>query len=130
MAASYVDESMALRLEGLLRSRGHLVSSTYGEGRLGAPDPHQLLFAAQRGWVLVTHNRRDYRLLHHAWHHWSYAWGTTQRHARVLAHDQVPGQPVEELAALIHGLVVDPDVSLPNALFDWRRATGWRRFPA
>jgi hypothetical protein len=130
MASFYFDENMSLLLEMLLRVRGHLVSSTYGEGRLGSPDPHQLLFAADRGWILVTHNRRDLRLLHDAWHLWSHAWGTSRRHAGILVLDQVPGQPVEELAALIHALVHDPDVLLPNSLYDWRQATGWRRFPA
>jgi hypothetical protein len=130
MANLYLDENMSLLLEVLLRLRGHAVFSTFSEGRTGAPDPHQLLFAAERGWVLITHNRRDYRLLHDAWHLWSHAWDTVQRHGGVLVLDQTPGQPVEEMAELIHALVHDATASLSNRLYDWRQVTGWKRFPA
>ena len=129
MAALYTDENMALALEGLLRDYGHVVTSTFGEGRSGAPDPHQLLFAAERGWTLITHNRRDYRLLHDAWHLWSYAWSVSRRHAGILVLEQVIAQPVAELAALIHALGEDPATSLVNALYDWKPTTGWRRSP-
>jgi hypothetical protein len=130
MASIYFDENMSLLLEMLLRVRGYAVFSTVSERRLGSPDPHQLLFAAEHGWILVTHNRRDYRLLHDAWHLWSHAWNTNRRHSGILVLDQVPGQPVEEMAELIHELVHDASASLSNGLYDWRLATGWRRFPS
>jgi hypothetical protein len=130
MANLYFDENMSLLLEALLRERGHMVFSTFSEGRLGSPDPHQLLFAAERDWILITHNRRDYRLLHDAWHLWSHAWDVNRRHSGILILDQVPGQPVEEMPELIHGLVHEVGASLSNRLHDWRPATGWRRSPA
>lgn len=49
----YSDENMAMALEGLLRAEGHAVASTFEEGRSGALDPHQLLFAAERDWTLL-----------------------------------------------------------------------------
>ncbi|HEX5504631.1 MAG TPA: DUF5615 family PIN-like protein, partial [Thermomicrobiales bacterium] len=61
MAAFYADENIALGLAPALRRYGHSVTSTAEEHRLGAPDPHQLFYAAERGWTLITHNRRDFR---------------------------------------------------------------------
>jgi hypothetical protein len=47
MAAFYIDEDVSFALEDPLRERGHIVASTYGEGRRGSPDPHQVLYAAE-----------------------------------------------------------------------------------
>ncbi|MGH2532464.1 MAG: DUF5615 family PIN-like protein [Thermomicrobiales bacterium] len=129
MAAFYTDEDVTLALEEPLRARGHLVASTDGEGRRRSPDPHQVLYAAERDWTLITHNRRDYRLLHDAWHLWAHAWKVPYRHAGIIVLEQLPRHPAAEIADLIHGLVVDAETSLANALYDWRQATGWRRFP-
>jgi len=130
MAALFTDENMALALELALRDLGHLMFSTYDEGRAGAPDPHQLLYAAERGWVLITHNRRDFRLLHDAWLLWSRSWGVRPTHAGILVLEQVPGMPIEDLGRLVHDLVTDPKRSLATALYNWRPATGWVRFPS
>ena len=74
MAAFYCDEDMAIALVTLLRDRGHTATYTYPERRKGAPDPHQLLYAAVRGWIFLTHNRDDYQMLHDAWLLWSRTW--------------------------------------------------------
>ncbi len=68
MTAFYFDENVSAVLEGPLRAYGHLVFSTYTEGHLRSPDPHQLRYATERGQVIVTHNRDDFALLHDAWH--------------------------------------------------------------
>ncbi|MDQ6604143.1 MAG: DUF5615 family PIN-like protein [Chloroflexota bacterium] len=51
----------------LLADRGHHVVTTDEEGRKGAPNARQLLYAAARGWTLLTNNADHYRLLHDAW---------------------------------------------------------------
>ncbi|MDQ6909148.1 MAG: DUF5615 family PIN-like protein [Chloroflexota bacterium] len=51
----------------LLADRGHHVVTTDEEGSKGAPDARQLLYAAARGWTLLTNNADHYRLLHDAW---------------------------------------------------------------
>jgi hypothetical protein len=56
MAAFYLDEDVSLRLARLLIDRGHHVATTDEEGRKGAPDARQLLYAAARGWTLLTNN--------------------------------------------------------------------------
>lgn len=129
MAAFYLDENVSLGLERLLHQRGHACTTTHGERRLGSPDSHQLLYAATRGWVLVTHNRGDFRLLHDAWHLWSDAWHVSPQHAGILVLEPVPNQTAADVADLIQDIVARRDVSLINALYDWGPNTGWVRFP-
>jgi predicted nuclease of predicted toxin-antitoxin system len=59
----YLDEDVSVLVATLLRSRGHEVLTTRDAGRLGAPDPDQLAFAAAQGMAIVTHNRADYDAL-------------------------------------------------------------------
>ena len=129
MAAIYTDENMAIALEQVLRDLGHMVVSTFDEDRTGAPDPHQLLHAADRGWLLMTHIRRDFRLLHDAWLLWSRAWGVRPTHAGIIVLEQVPGLAATDLGRLVHELISESARTVTNALFDWRPATGWQRFP-
>ena len=129
MAAFYADENVSLALEHLLRQRGHACATTHAEHHLGAPDSHQLLYAATRGWTLITHNRGDFRLLHDAWHLWSDAWQVSPQHAGILVLEPVPGQTASDVAELIQDIVTRHDVMLANARYDWGPMSGWVRFP-
>ena len=128
MAAFYLDENIAVDLAPLLRERGDSVATAGEERRLGAPDPHQLLYAATRGWTLLTHNRHDFRLLHAAWLLWGQSWGDPPAHAGLLIIEQVRGTSLADLAARIHAFASDRETVLTNALSDWRPVTGWRRY--
>lgn len=46
MASFYLDEDIPVVLADLLHRQGHSAATTRDEGRLGNPDPMQLLFAA------------------------------------------------------------------------------------
>jgi hypothetical protein len=50
----------------------------------------QLLNAAQRGLIFVTHNRTDFELLHDAWRLWSTVWNVPPAHAGILIIRQPP----------------------------------------
>jgi len=128
VAAFYFDENVSAILEEPLRSYGHLVFSTYAEGRLRSPDPHQLLYATEREWVVVTHNRDDFALLHDAWHLWTHRWHIRDQHAGIVVVEQTQGVTYPEYAAMIHDLTTQT-VTFANVLFDWRLATGWVRNP-
>ena len=119
MAALYLDENMALVVESELRARGHFVTSTYTEGRTGAPDSLLLLEAAERDWTLVTHNRHDFRMLHETWLRWGHAWGVRRPQAGILVLDRVRGQHAVETARLIDVVANDPTTDLKNGLYDW-----------
>jgi hypothetical protein len=60
----YADENISFALNDALRSYGHVVFTTRDERRLGASDGSQLLYAADRGWIILTHNRADFTMLH------------------------------------------------------------------
>jgi hypothetical protein len=129
MAAFYFDEDVPEDLVPLLTEHGHIVATTRSEGRKGAPDPRQLLYAAGRGWILVTLNRGDYRLLHDAWLMWSHQWSVSLSHAGILITAHVPRVEFSAITAAIHDLVSASDARLTNSLYEWNGRTGWRRWP-
>jgi len=129
MAAFYLDEDVSEDLAPLLVERGHSVATTSSEGRKGAPDPRQLLYAAGCGWMFVTLNRSDYRLLHDAWLMWSHEWGASPSHAGILIAEHVRHVQLFTVAVAIHDLASLSDARLTKSLYDWNGRTGWRRWP-
>lgn len=133
MTAFYLDEDMAIALPPLLRARGHRATDTHAEGMDSARDYTQLLYAARREWVLVTHNLRDFRLLHGAWLAWAFAWasdgasygGVLRHHTGILVVAQLPSPRYDEIVAAIDALARDPTVVIENALHEWNPRTGW-----
>lgn len=126
MADIYLDSDVSTQFVGVLVSHGHRARSARDEGRESARDPEQLLFAAERGWMIVTHNKKDYRLLHVAWQVWSAAWRTSQRHAGILILEQTA---VEDFAPAVLDLI-GSDVQVSNQLYEWSRTHGWRPNPS
>ncbi len=129
MVAFSLDEDVSLRLAYLVVERGHRVATTDEEGRKGASDARQLLFAAERGWTLLTNNGDHYRLLHDAWFVWAHEWGYTRPHAGILVLPHVIAANLPRVAEAIHQLVSDPETVLDTTLLTWGPATGWRRWP-
>jgi len=70
----YLDEDMPQSAVRALDQRGH--GATYARSVLppSTSDDDHLLYAAEHGCIMVTRNRRDFELLHHAWRSWSKAW--------------------------------------------------------
>jgi hypothetical protein len=64
VAIFYADENILFALNDALRFHGHAVFTTRDERRLGATDGSQLLYAADRGWIVLTHNRSDFTMMH------------------------------------------------------------------
>lgn len=125
MAIFYMDENVSSLLDDALRSYGHAVFATYDEGRAGATDGSQLLYAADRGWIVLTHNRADFILLHDAWHLWAHTWHVAPKHAGIIVLEPVRHPQYTEIAALIDALYRQHPIE--NTLFDWKPATGWTR---
>lgn len=128
MAAFYLDENVSLALATALRYQGYTATSTSDERRAGASDPHQLLYAAQHHWTIVTHNRRDFKLLQMAWQLWTNEWQVSFQHAGILVLEQAGSHTTATLTDAIQELLTDPTTVLSNALYDWRPTTGWMRF--
>jgi hypothetical protein len=72
--------------------------------------------------TLVTHNRKDFDLLHAAWIRWSGAWQTTARHLGILILPQAWSveRAVLELSSATTSLV------LPNHLYRYLPTGGWQ----
>jgi hypothetical protein len=62
--AALIDECTDLELVASLRARGYTVESAQRTGLRGPADDVVLDYAAQRGWVLITHNERHFRREH------------------------------------------------------------------
>jgi hypothetical protein len=122
MAAFYLDEDAPESLALLLTALDYAVTTTRGARRKGSPDYDQLWYAALNGWTLVTLNRKDYQLLHGAWHRWAVA----RQHAGILVAPHVPSRHLADLAAAIDAVATDPNITLSNALYAWTAASGWQ----
>ena len=112
-----VDVADELQIPGHTAARSSLVHN--------APDYEHLLYAAQHDCILVTHNVRDFRLLHGAWQVWPRVWGLPLLpvHAGVLVPPQ--GRWTEaELAERVY-LFVATGVPLSNTLYEWHPSKGW-----
>lgn len=101
----------------LLRQLGHDVVHSQEIGMKYEPDDAQLFVAAQDNRVLVTKNRDDFVLLHHAWQRWSAGWGVNPAHAGILIIAADWSYP--DAAQGIHDFVQRRDFAA-NQLFEWR----------
>ncbi len=117
---------MAIETASLLQEAGHSAICARELGLESAGDQVQLLTAAQRRCVLVTHNAKDFALLHDAWRLWSATWQVTAIHAGLLIIPQapiwLPDRAAQELVDL-----VDAGVQFANELYSWHTRRGWLR---
>lgn len=123
MASFYIDHDMSVEVARLLSASGHDVLTTREIGQERFGDHQQLLFAAEHGRILLSHNWRDYRLLHAAWQLWSLAWERPAPHSGIVIVDQ--GNPVwlaEQIRVFIEGNPI-----LRNRLYRLR-AGNWRAY--
>jgi hypothetical protein len=127
MAGVYIDEDVVKVFVHLLQVDGHTVRhARTTPGMSGATDSHQLLFAAQRGSVLLTHNGKDFLLLHDAWRRWTAAWRSTHAHEGILLIPQhVPAAIVAR--AVSDHLADNPP--LRNEFYEWHHARRWQHIP-
>jgi hypothetical protein len=120
----YLDHNVALELAHHLRDAGHDARTARDLEMERAGDETHLSLAARSGWTLITHNAKDFTLLHAAWRRWSQEWGVTAHHAGilVLTPPVAPTQAAQEVLALL-----EAGEALEDALYKWRRHSGWMR---
>ena len=121
MADLYADHNVARPIVFLLRALGHVVTSTQDMGLARATDDVQLLMAAQRGWIVLTHNRRDFVLLDDAWRRWSGAWGVAPRHPGIVVAPQE--WPHARVAGEVDAFLRSTP-PLENELYTWQPLRG------
>ncbi|MBI4492717.1 MAG: DUF5615 family PIN-like protein [Chloroflexi bacterium] len=125
MAEFYVDHDVSIHVVPELRARGHQARCARDIGAAAHSDPQRLLIAASQSWILVSHNKSDFRLLHLAWDMWARAWGVTPSHAGILI---LPHGDAADSARLL-----DEHISarplLENRMYEYRGAAGWVPWP-
>jgi Domain of unknown function (DUF5615) len=134
VAEFYLDHNVAAATAGFLRALGHGARTAQDVGLPAAADHRQLLEAARRGWVLVTYNAKDFRLLHDAWCEWPPAWGIAAppQHAGVLVVPQPDPEHATRTPALVAAAIgrLAAGGPLANALHRWTPAHGWTQLGA
>jgi hypothetical protein len=124
VAELYADRNIRRDVRLRLGALGHAVTTTGDLGLDRATDDIQLLTAAERGWILLTNNERDYVLLHDAWRRWSVAWGVAPQHAGII----VPKQEWSvDRATTEVGRLLGTGTTFANALYQWHGGLGWIR---
>jgi hypothetical protein len=120
----YLDNDVSLALASLLEAAGHTVVTARGLGLAAATDDTHFLSAVRNAHLLVTHNRRDFILLHDAWRSWPTAFGLVlPDHPGIFVLDHA--LPETLFRAITVLLAAMPPNALLNELFSWRRSTGW-----
>ena len=126
MARFYLDENISRNVESALAQNAHDVVHSVDLGNRSRPDPEHLQAAAESARILVTFNRRDFRVLHQFWTALN-AWGTLdRRHAGILTSwGDISDEP---WAALVHDFVSQRR-NLNNEMWEWRpQQQEWERF--
>ncbi|MDE2687506.1 MAG: DUF5615 family PIN-like protein [Chloroflexota bacterium] len=126
----YFDENMPREMEGILRGMGYTVHTVYEVGTSSEDDATHLRLSAERDWVLVTQDRRDFRRLHWLWTA-LYKWGVLhEEHGGILTIYQTRlSTPYLDWAAAIHDFL-QPRDTLRGEMRMWRPSQGrWEEEP-
>ncbi len=81
---AYVDEDIPLSFAQAILNRGVNAVTTGAAGNKGLSDADQLAYAAGDGRTIVTHNRKDFILLHNEYLR------SGKIHAGIIVTDQLP----------------------------------------
>lgn len=95
----YTDEDVSDRLAVLLQDRGYKPESALSAGTAGFSDEQQLLFAAHRGWTILTFNVRDFMILAQRWR------DTGREHAGIVVSRQFNTRQTGELLRQVCSLI-------------------------
>lgn len=131
MAEFYLDHNVAARMVDLLEARGHTATTVDTLGLAAAKDNELLLRAAQDQRIFITHNWKDFLLLHSAWQEWSAAWGVSPQHAGILVIPMPPRWDSERATREIDfflGVQRAFSNAIINSLHRWTQDRGWSKY--
>lgn len=127
MAAFYLDNDVSNEAVGLLETKGHEVLHTRRHGQARATDDQQLLTALRLNRILVTHNARDFILVHRAWRLWPSAFGADwPQHPGILIIPQPADLPTPQAAVALDRFVRSGRPLL-DRLYRLTTAGAWQR---
>jgi len=126
LVSLYLDHNVSLHLASPLRAAGHDVVSARDLNRIRLSDDAQLLSAVRLARILVTHNRRDFLLLHEAWIAWPAALGAAfPAHRGILVLDAASDRMLATIVSDFLSAGAYEDLS--NSLLWWHGPDGWFR---
>ena len=126
MGRLYFDHNVSHDVGPFLWPLGHDFVFSRDEGSSTLTDDALLLLSVQTNRTFVTHNRRDFRLLHDAWMTWPAAFGMAlPSHPGIIVLDQAP--PAVLAQALADFLSAASLEQLADAILWWHRRDGWRQ---
>jgi hypothetical protein len=128
VASFYLDNNVSTNVIPYLQAAGHEARAAVDLHAERLSDDQHLLLAARNHWILITHNRRDFVLLHGAWRRWSHEWAVTPEHAGILVLPQGLRYGVEWSEALIAreaSACADAHILVNRLYVRWNVWFGW-----
>lgn len=126
MANFHLDQNVSSQIGVGLESLGHTVVTAYALGMGEADDEEHLLVPAHHRRIVVTYNRKDFILLHHAWLRWQEHWQIEHLHSGILI---VPDKrPIFPYVQAIDTLSQERYGGFDNQLYEWRNGA-WGEHP-
>ncbi|MCX6023213.1 MAG: DUF5615 family PIN-like protein [Chloroflexi bacterium] len=119
----FCDEDVPTDVVLYLRDRGHQVALAREMGTGGESDALQLQMCANRKWVLITQNRRDFRRLHALWMTLGLWDVLTRDHGGILTIYEQEQRAPEIWAEALDEMLQQEEISLQGKMFLWRRST-------
>jgi len=119
VADFHIDNDVPVAIAQALMARGHTAYTARDLGLMSAPDPVHLQDAAANRRILVTHNKRDFRLLHQAW----ITWFPSRQHGGILVIKQ-KALLAPEMAQAIDAFVAIGG-PLANRAYEWKPGGRW-----
>jgi hypothetical protein len=123
LASLYLDHNLAREVARILRLESHDVRSFREIHTERVTDDEQLALAYENNWIFITHNVRDFTLLHSAWRRWSRLWGVDVLHPGIIALEPVPD--ALQIASLVDERLRS-GARVVGELAVWRPHGGWR----
>ena len=125
VAECFLDADVEDPMVELLVRKGHPTVTTKQASRINATDDVQLLIATDLGRLLITHDQRDFLLLHRAWRSFARRWGVQpEDHPGILVVPQRKEIPYSRTAAEIDHLIRGVK-DLKGRFFRLDRRWGW-----
>lgn len=110
----YLDEDVDISLAKALQQKGIDVLTTQEAGKKRLSDAEQLEFAVNTKRILLTHNKRDFILLHK-----NYIFEGREHHGIILSDQRPIGETLRGLSKLIFSLTAEQMKNRREFLSNW-----------
>jgi hypothetical protein len=124
VATFYLDEDISHAVVPFLQAAGHRAITTREIQREHSSDDDPVFHAWRNRWILVTHNGRDFALVHRTLHRWAATWEIRDIHAGILV---IPHGSGPRAAAGFLDVFAASALPTANTLYAWQPIGEWVR---